>query len=92
MRAQDDGEEVFAFGRLAVHPREAGIAAAAIGVGRLVESDVQPIARVIAVNEVLGDRLTVLPAGGDAQVRQRQQSYPHQPLLVHVLPLFDVTL
>src|SRR5680860_974562 len=71
---------LFAFGRFAVHARVMGIAAAAIGIGRLIEGDVQTIALAIAVDEVFGNRLTVLPAGGDAQVRQRQQPYPHQPL------------
>jgi len=41
----------------------------------LVESNVQPIARVIAVDEVFGDRLTVLAAGGASPIG-------------HLVPLF----
>jgi hypothetical protein len=89
VRAQDDGEEVFALGAGAIDAGKLRVTAATVRIRRLFEGDVELLAGGCSIDEVLGDGLAVLPAGGQASVRQHQQSHPYSPLRVpiHAVPL-----
>jgi hypothetical protein len=51
IRAQDDGEKVFAFGTSATHACKPCITSAAVGIGRVLEGDLELFAGVGAIDK-----------------------------------------